>query len=396
MKKLSLAVLAAATLLMVGCKKENTTDYLKNLNGYWLYENAEATPAKVALEVADNAVVLTVDKETAKGTVAYDASKGEGTITCDGQPANATITAKSISGDKKSLQLIVTEDGKTVFDAKMTKTVKPEEPGEGSIPDLDKPADGMVRFAIHIPAGSECNGIAFKGTFDGSAWSGENTYCNAEQNAQVGPDECVKFQPIDGSDEWYTADFKLGATPWGDNSDIYMAGKICLIYTGDGSWQGQAIDWDYNEAYTTAAVSKSGDGNIQVNGTGLVYVEIGGWQKSECVTVELKDYTINLKAPECGNYEPAIIGSFEASNWNEAFPLTKQADGSYQIVVKAAEDDTFKFKAVGDTDWSNQIQILVKNEETGAEEWADNPDMKFGAETTINVDYSAGKYTLCE
>ncbi len=400
MKKVLMAALAVATLAFVGCDQTEKTDYLKNLNGYWLYEDATATPAKVALEVADNAVVLTVDATTANGTLSYDASTGKGTIEC-ADLTNTTVEVAAIDGDKKNINLTI--KGAVAFEGKLTKTVKPDDQ-QGGTPDLDKPAAGIVRFAIHIPAGSECKGIAFKGTFDGDAWSGENTYCDGEQNAKAGPDECLKFKALEGYDNWYTADYKLGATAW-DGTDAdgnvvqnYMAGKICLIYTGDINWQGQAIDWDYDMKYTSAAVSKSGDGNIQVNGEGLVYVEIGGWQKSECVTVELTKYTVNLKAPDCGGFAPAIIGGFEASDWKTPFAMTKQEDGSYQIVVEAAENDNYKFVAVpaeGAGVWDNEIQILVTKED-GTEEWQGNPNLMFGTETTINIDYSAGKYKLCE
>lgn len=393
MKKIFMAALAVATIALVGCKGTQKTDYLKNLNGYWLYENAETNPSKVALEVADNAVVLTAvsegEEDIQKGTLTYDASTGKGTIVCEGQPADATVEVAAIDGDKKNINLTVKNGAEVVFDGKLTKSVKPEDPGQGGTPDLDKPAEGMVRFAIQIPEGSECNGIAFKGTFNNTDWSGEDTYCNAEQNAQVGPDECVKFTAIEGYDNWYQADYKLGATPFGDNSDIYMAGKICLIYKGDGGWQGQAIDWNYDMKYTSAAVTTSDDGNIQVNGSGLVYVTIGGWQTSECAAAET--YKVTVKTPTCGDYDLEIIGSFD--NWTGT-AMTPNADRTeWTVTIETQPNAEYKFRQAGT--WDNEIQEL--DAESG--EWKGLANQKLGAEKDVKFDFSdASKYrwTLCE
>ena len=34
-------------------------------------------------------------------------------------------------------------------------------------------------------------------------------------------------------------------------------------------------------------------------------------------------------------------------------------------------------------------------DENGAEKWYDNPNLTLGDETTISIDYSAGRFTLC-
>jgi hypothetical protein len=67
------------------------------------------------------------------------------------------------------------------------------------------------------------------------------------------------------------------------------------------------------------------------------------------------------------------------------------------------EGGEFKFRALGITDWSNQIQLPKKDsvgnpivDENGeVKEWEDNPNVKLTAETTIYLDYSAGRYTKC-
>ena len=66
------------------------------------------------------------------------------------------------------------------------------------IPEIDAPEAGYVTFVISIPKGTECNGIAFKGTVDGAAWTGANQYLGEEGPADV--DNCIVFEEIEGFD----------------------------------------------------------------------------------------------------------------------------------------------------------------------------------------------------
>ena len=118
-----------------------------------------------------------------------------------------------------------------------------------------------------------------------------------------------------------------------------------------------------------------------------------------CVAAVKHNYTVNLKAPICADAEgtyfaPAIIGDF--NGWSEGVAMELNEETLvYSYTFEDEEKHAFKFKAFGDTDWSNQIQILVKNEETGEEEWQDNQNITLGETEVIDIDYSAGRYTLC-
>lgn len=268
-----------------------------------------------------------------------------------------------------------------------TTTVEPEV----EIPEVDAPADGYVTFVIQVPAGSECNGIAFKGTLNGSAWVGANEYLGEEGPASK--DACIKFEAIDGSKEWFKATYKLGAEPWGDDA-IRMAGKLCLIYTDDSSWEGQAKEWEYNEEYSTADHSISGDGNIQVHATGLVYVKVAKWNKSECAEVVLKQRHVVLVVPtnDCGFEVPSIVGSFNSWNATEiAMTPVAGEEGKYEATVTADAADEFKF-AGSVSGWDNEIRAYDKE----SDELKDNnPNIAFGEETEFLIDYSDGKWKAC-
>lgn len=268
-----------------------------------------------------------------------------------------------------------------------TTTVEPEV----EIPEVDAPADGYVTLVIEIPANSECNGIAFKGTRNGT-WadcSGENTYVG-ENAENVGPDACIKFEKIEGN--WYKATYKLADEAWGD-AGVRLAGKICLIYTNDGSWEGQAKEMSLNDEYTTADCNYQGD-NLEIMGSGLVYAHIAKWNKSECAEVVLKQRHVVLVVPtnDCGFEVPSIVGSFNSWNATEiAMTPVAGEEGKYEATVTADAADEFKF-AGSVSGWDNEIRAYDKE----SDELKDNnPNIAFGEETEFLIDYSDGKWKAC-
>lgn len=267
-----------------------------------------------------------------------------------------------------------------------TPTPGGDDPVEEVIPEVAAPADGSATIVISIPEGSECNGIAFKGTLDGSNWSGENTYVG--ENGSVGPDACIKFEKIADTKNWFKATYKLG--------EAGLKGKICLIYTNDGSWQGQFVNWEIIDDYTTADWSKSNDGNLEINGSGLVYVKVGGWQNSECAT--LSDYKITVLVPAfCDEEFPIeLVGSFEG--WGGSpVALVKVEGNKFQATIKAAPLAEWKVRGQGG--WDKEIQIYrtednpATPDEDEADTWGGAPNNVLGDALDVTVDYTdAEKY----
>jgi hypothetical protein len=272
-------------------------------------------------------------------------------------------------------------------------------PVEEDIPEVEAPAEGYVTFVIQIPKGTECNGIAFKGTLNGGEWTGANQYLGLEGPAS--PESCIKFEKIEGN--WYKATYKLGTEPWGDNGTL-MAGKLCLIYTDDGSWEGQAVNWSINDEYSTADNGKSNDGNIEVYGSGLLYVTIGAWQASECVIPV--EYNITVKVPEfCGEPFPMIvIGSF--CSWGEegAVHLELVEGNTYKASIIAAENAQWKIRH--EVSWQEGEILVYRTEDDPAttdfdetDTWGGCENNVLGAETDVVVDYTdPAKYrwNICE
>ena len=217
--------------------------------------------------------------------------------------------------------------------------VAPDDPDdEIVVPEVDEPAEGVIKFVVKIPTGSECKGVAIKGTYDGSAWSGADTYLGAEQNAAASADECIKFTKLDG--DWYTAEYAVSKEGYASgDATLYMAGKICLIYSGDGNWEGQASSWDYVDG-GSAVTSKSGDGNIQLeSNTGIVYIEVKEWQKSECVVVNPEEYTLTVEGYDGDIYyagDAFEIGWTPTLLPSNPFTFTAKPGDQFKIIADAS------------------------------------------------------------
>lgn len=250
-------------------------------------------------------------------------------------------------------------------------------PGPTSeVPEIAKPDEGYVTFAIQIPEGTECHGIAIKGTTDGANWVGADQYLAADGSIAA-PDACAKFEAIADAKNWYKVTIKAGAgyaSPDDETVTNYIAGKFCLIYAGDGSWQGQAVDWKYVDSECTAAVSVSNDGNFQVNATtGIVYATIGGWQKSECVVVAPREnFTFNVTiegtVPEG---KMIFTGNFDEKAWGESDrEMTKVSEGNYTW--------TGTIPGVG-----FECKVFVDND--GAQAWAVGDNFKVADDATSPV-----------
>lgn len=217
------------------------------------------------------------------------------------------------------------------------------------VPSIPAPQNGYVTFVIRIPIGTECNGIAFKGTLDGNNWTGSDQYLG--ENGVGARYNCIKFEPIEGYQGWFKATYKLGNEFVSRGVTARMMGKICLIYTGDGSWEGQALSYDFLEDYCTASHSISSVGDIQIHSSGLIYIHIALWQKSECHTTIIKQRTVTVTFPECGFETPSIRGSFD--NWTGT-PMNQLSGYTYMTTILASDLDEFIF-ASAEQGYDNQL-----------------------------------------
>lgn len=257
---------------------------------------------------------------------------------------------------------------------------------------LDYYEQGQLCVCIYFEA-EICNDVVFIGT-----------YCNWDTNADL-----AKFAPLPGFEGWYYVAIT-------DASEDIQGKPVQLNADGSFTWDNQTGDvasWEL----------VSGTVNIKQGGMNELESDLQGYSTAEPVILiskyfkdhkdicsyvaEYKDYTILLNAPWCAGedgtyFEPAIIGDF--NGWAEGVVADDiNEDGYYVFNLKQAEKTkAFKFRAAGITDWSNQIQLPELDEagnivldENGAEKWNDNPDVKLGDETTITLDYSNGRYTLC-
>ena len=245
--------------------------------------------------------------------------------------------------------------------------------------------DGQLCVAVYFEA-EVCNDIVFIGTYNG--WSEDVS-------------TMTKFEPVDGFDGWYVVAVEAVANDQG----VIQGKPVQLKSDGTFSWDyqtGDADSWTLLSGTVTISAGYYGEANLEGYDAATPVVLISAYFKNHnnpCVVTVKHNYTVNLKAPICADAEgtyfaPAIIGDF--NGWSEGVAMELNEETLvYSYTFEDEEKHAFKFKAYGDTDWSNQIQILVKNDETGEEEWQDNQNITLGETEVLDIDYSAGRYTLC-
>lgn len=312
-------------------------------------------------------------------TANNDEKYGPGNFTVDGGSYEYSGVTGTWTGDASSVTFAASTN-----QVRATQVVVYCESASGpiSIPTASDLAqyeqDGYFVACINFQ-GEVCNDIVFAGSYN--SWN-------------TNPEDMVHFTPLDGFDGWYVAVVPVLYDDYGAEAND---GKpVQLASDGTFSWDYQTGDfysWELISGSVDIMSGYSGESNL-TNWSSAEPVILKSLyfknNNSPCGDIVTYDYTINLKAPDCGGYEPAIIGDF--NNWVEGVAMAPIGDGWYQAVVNSMPGRRVNFRASTSADWSNAIQIY--DSEYGA--WLNIADYYLTEETTINLDYSAGKYTLCE
>ena len=252
-----------------------------------------------------------------------------------------------------------------------------EEPAE--LPFIAAPEDGKVIVAIHIPEGTACNGIVFKGTNDN--WS-------------TVPE--VPFAAVPEAENWYSVTLDLAANPMVDNDvEYFYFGKACLLPEEGGvvddnwttQWKDGEIEIINEDGNAPAVIGCAGETNkMGITGTGVIYVEVSAWQSVPCKADET--YAISLKTPALpdGYDKVYVIGSVKESGWSTAVPM-ELTDGAWVVKVTGQSTDEIKFRLT-ETSWDIQLQNLVVSEENPEGEWKDLDNLGLGNDLNIVLDYS--------
>ena len=249
--------------------------------------------------------------------------------------------------------------------------------------------DGQLCVCIYFEE-EVCNDIVFAGSYNG--WATD-------------PATMAKFSELEGFEGWYY----VAVT---DASESIEGKPVQLKKDGSFSWDyqgGDADAWTRIAGTVNIVPGYSGECDLKGYTTDEPVILTCAYFKnhnSPCVAEVYHDYIVRLAAPFCadaeGNYfDAAIIGSF--NGWSEGVAgEIDEETFEYIFTFNDKEGGEFKFKALGDTDWSNQIQLpeldaegnIVLNED-GTEKWNDNPNIKLTDKTEVSIDYSHGKFTKC-
>ena len=247
------------------------------------------------------------------------------------------------------------------------------------LPFIAAPEEGKVIVAIHIPAGTACNGIVFKGTNDN--WS-------------TVPE--VPFVAVPEEENWYSVTLDLAQSAMLDNEvEYFYFGKACLLPEEGGvvdanwttQWKDGQIEIINEDGNAPAVIGCGGETNkMGITGTGVIYVEVSAWQSVPCAADET--YTVSLKAPVLpeGYDTVFVIGSVKESGWSTAIPMTL-TDGAWVTTVTGQSTDEIKFRLTP-TSWDVQLQSFEVSEENPEGEWKDASNLGLGKDLNIVLDYS--------
>ena len=207
-------------------------------------------------------------------------------------------------------------------------------------PIVDPVANGIT-LVVHIPTDTDCNGAPL--------WAGDNTDYGGQQ-----------MTAIEGADGWYKIDF----------ADLEsMKGKVLAAFEG---WESNLGDWDSQwlvakttlmEKETTATanfVADEGQDALQVESTGLVYLNINEWQINPCGLSYEGEFTITVNLPECTPADAQIhfVGTPAALGWDDGQIVEIVTDETgaktATLVVSGKNTDSFKVKLDGAGEWSRQ------------------------------------------
>lgn len=279
-----------------------------------------------------------------------------------------------VFGVSEGTTVVTATVGKASANVQVTVKAGGIEPGETpTLGDLMDNYDVENNVVLCVFFESEiCDDIVIAGSYN--EWNTEDIV------------SMIHMEELEGFDGWYVAEI-----PYVEG----VQAKPVQLQDGAFSWDFQTGDpdsWQYvscNEA--TIENGYEGEANVGYPEAGA-YIYISKYFKNHnnpCEEAVPHDYTVLLLAPDCGGFEPGLIGDF--NGWGASQEMELTASGAYKYTFNDVEGHAFKFRALDDTDWSNQIQLYNAEEDS----WYDNPNITLGAETTISLDYSEGRYTLC-
>jgi hypothetical protein len=220
---------------------------------------------------------------------------------------------------------------------------------------------GDVCVCIFVPADMACNDFVFTGSFNG--WSSK-------------PEECVKFEAVDGFDGWYVTSFEPEAEP---DETKGMQGKPIMLDV-DGNF-----NWEYQVGAATAirggvqVVQGAYAGEIDLINYGAdapnVFT-VDAWKQNPCTAI-YHNYTVTVISDGCDGFVvPFIVGgmngwSFQQMQVNVDKTIANAAP-TYEISFKAAEGTPFQIvsglmNAEGDIEtapaWADDAYLQKLNDE---------------------------------
>ena len=188
---------------------------------------------------------------------------------------------------------------------------------------------------------------------------------------------------------------------------------VAVVPVVDGKTDGKPVqknecgqlEWAYQNGNAAAITLVSG--SVDINDKGAE-ADLVNWSTTEPTVIEMtawkegnnpctkqcaaQDITVRLYDPFCEEnpeFEPTIMGSFPASNWQKAVKMTFK-ESYYEYVIQGATSTLeFKFNNGEDGVWANQFEFFTPEDEENdvPAKWSTFENFKLNPEDAMSKYY---------
>ena len=222
-----------------------------------------------------------------------------------------------------------------------------EEPSTiGDVPEV-APVPGKIVLVLNCVEDAEvCNGLVFAGDYNGYS---------------TNPDEMAKFEPIEGFDGWYRAEFapeEAGGGAKGKPNQLASDGSFPSSW--DYQWFAQMSGEDVvNQCELISGNADlydeyNGEKGLEIfAGADVVYIRAYAWKKNPCIPAVTYTVTFNVTVPDGLGADDVVYMAGSMNSWTpDATPLAKTGPNTWSITLNEIEYGTeYKYLLNGNWDF---------------------------------------------
>ena len=234
--------------------------------------------------------------------------------------------------------------------------------------------EGEICLCVYFTE-APCNDVVFTGSYN---------------SCSMDPKKCAKFVPVEGYAGWRVAAFKEDSVNnWGK--------MVQLTQDSTMSWafqNGSFSTWEVISGEVEIVKCSEDENESELHNMGNespIYLVSTAFKHSPCGDIK-HTYTLNLLAPNCSYYQPALKG--DLNHWKDSGDAMSfnALTGLYSYTWTGYEQEYFFLIAAGSIGWTNPIEIpVVQEDESISWEWL---KLSCTESEWMTVDASEGRYAL--